>query len=410
MIAMRKTWKTFLVFVLFLGCIFLSYINVSNVKLNIQFGQADGNGNLCTCSENSSHRESLIHPPATRSIATSQGARVIIVAFGRSGSSFLGGIFNSHPDVFFIYEPINQLNKIVNRYSKDYLHGVEDVMHSFLNCNFKDDAFLQILSSHGSYRASSRPLVSPPFCQTSHEISSNFISISGQKWKLCNESISANALNKSCGKYKYRATKILLECLHPADLTWLVKISSLPINVLYLVRDPRAILHSRKRLGWVVPTKRFKEGLANGEVAAKVKKVCDAMELNLGAVLLEPKSIKLIRYEDMATNPEVTSRDLFSQLRIPLSSDVFRWVHNKTHGPAKLSALSLSRQANVSINSWREQIDHQFLQIIETRCARVMKYLGYIPTNGSKSMLGNLRRPLYLEKMRDLKETYQWPA
>ena len=403
---MRKTWKTFLILVLSLGCLFLFYINVLSVKLTL--GQTDRKSNLCTCAENSSHRESPIPPPTTGPMATSQGARVIIVAFGRSGSSFLSGIFNSHPDVFSIYEPINQLKKIVDQRSNNYLYQVGHVIHSFLNCSFKDDAFLKVLSSHGSYRASSRPLVSPPFCQTSHEIASNFIS--GPKWKLCNELISANALNKLCGKYKYSATKILLDCLHPADLTWLVKIPSFPVNLLYLVRDPRATLHSRYRLGWVVPRIRFKEGLVNGEVAARVKKVCDGIELNLGSVLLQPQSIKLIRYEDMVTNPEVTARDLFSQLRIPMSTDVFRWIYNKTHGPVKLSALSLSRRANVSINSWREKINHQFLQIIEARCARVMKYLGYIPTNGDQSMLVNLNRPLYLDKMGDLKKTYQWPT
>ena len=55
--------------------------------------------------ENISHCESLIHSPTT--IDTS--SQVLIVAFGRSGSSFLGGIFNSNPDIFFIFEPFESI-------------------------------------------------------------------------------------------------------------------------------------------------------------------------------------------------------------------------------------------------------------------------------------------------------------
>ena len=398
---LTKTRKIFLLVVLSLGCLYLLffYINVKHVKLIFQF--VHGNGNPPICAENISHCESLSHSPTT--IDTS--SQVLIVAFGRSGSSFLGGIFNSHPDIFFIFEPLHHLHKIVDRNSK-YLHQVGHVVHSFLNCNFKDDAFLKQLSSFRIWRTRNRPLVSPPFCQTTHEIATNFVP--SKHRKLCNRSISVNALNNMCSKYKYSAAKILLECLHPANITWLVNIASLPVNVLYLVRDPRAMFHSRNSLGWVVPRKHFKESLENGEVEARVKKVCDAMELNLGAVLLRPQTIKLIRYEEISRNPKMIARDLFSQFRIPMTNDVLRWIDDKTHQPAKISSFSLSRQADVTLHSWRKKIDHQFLQIIETRCARVMEYLGYIRTNGSRSMLNNLSRPLHLEKMRDLKETYQW--
>ena len=160
---LTKTRKIFLLVVLSLGCLYLLlfYINVKHVKLIFQF--VHGNGNPPICVENISHCESLIHSPTT--IDTS--SQVLMVAFGRSGSSFLGGIFNSHPDIFFIFEPLHHLHKIVDRNSK-YLHQVGHVVHSFLNCNFKDDAFLKQLSSFRIWRTRNRPLVSPPFCQTTH--------------------------------------------------------------------------------------------------------------------------------------------------------------------------------------------------------------------------------------------------
>ena len=391
----RKTLITFLLFLLTLEILLFFYIQTSNVKLN---------------SWSATLRYTF--SPTTKTTTNPQRTRVIIVAHGRSGSSFLAAVFNSHPDFFFIFEPLNIVQRLVDRLSKDYLYKAEHAVNSILNCNFTDDAFLQGLSRYSIHRASSRPLVSPPFCKTRYRRASDFLSRAN--WKLCgNGTILASVLNELCGKHRHIATKILLERIEPVDLTWLVDNNgSSSVNVLYLVRDPRAMLHSRSRMGWVVPNERFKQGLRNGEVDEEVRKVCDTMELNLGAVLLEPQNIKLIRYEELATNPEAIVRDLFSELRISTSTDVFQWIHNKTHvhGPVKISSLSLMRQANVSINGWRAKIDRQYLQIIETRCARVLKYLGYIPTQGSQGILHNLSRPLYLKKMRDLKETYQWLA
>ena len=367
----------------------------------------------------------------SRSASTS-GVRVIIAAHGRSGSSFFGGIFNAHPDFFFVYEPLNQLKRIVNRNSEDYMDSAEYVVNAILNCNFEDDGFLEIMSRAGFHRASCRPLVSPPFCNTTHEKAINFAT--NQNWKLCSGIISADALNKICHKHANVASKILLESIEPVDLSWVLYISGVysvppsppmiqpavrtskgpenkdkPVYVLYLVRDPRAMIYSRHRLGWVVPRERNEFAMESGEADDNIMKVCDMIELNLGAVLRHPRHIKLVRYEELATNPEEVIRDLFRELHISPSKEVFRWIYHKTHGPVNLSALSLSRNASVSINAWRKKIPHKLLEIIETRCARVMKYLGYLPSNGSQEMLRDLRTPLYLNKIRDLKERYQLP-
>ena len=395
----------------------LLYIGFYNVKLK-SYIQTCLNNQLCIRAENSSLRikpfelqdmsEEFRNASTLPTTKLMVNSRVVIVAHGRSGSSFLGGVFNSHPDFFFIYEPLNQLKKIVNSSSKEYLHQAKDVVNSILNCHFTDDAFLRVLSRQSIYRASSRPLVSPPFCKTWHNKASNFL-FRGN-WTLCNDNIPSSALNELCGKHKNIAAKILLECLEPADLTWLVEISNVfSVKVLYLVRDPRAMLYSRYKLGWVVPRNHFIHTLRNGTVSKEVQKVCNAMELNLGAVLLNPKNIKLIRFEELVTNPETIVRDLFSELDISMSTSVFQWIYEKTHGPVEKSALSLSRQANDSINAWRKRIEHQYLRIIETQCARVLKYLGYIPTHGSYEKLSDLNSPLYLKNMRDLRETYLWP-
>ena len=370
-----------------------------------------------------------------RSAQNTSGVRVIIAAHGRSGSSFLGGIFNAHPDFFFIYEPLHKLNLIVDPQSEDYIDHSVDAVNAILTCNFENDKYLESLSRPGYHRASSRSLVSPPFCKSTYEEAINFIE--NRKWKSCNGHIAAAVLNKICQKYPNIASKILLERLVPADLSWILYISdprsvqprvqpSLshvqpamrasddkikpPVYVLYIVRDPRAMIYSRIKLGWVYPRENAAFALESGEVDDNVRKVCDTIELNLGAVLRYPRRIKLVRYEELVTNPEGMVRGLFGEMHISPSKEVFRWIHNKTHGPVQLLAWSLSRNANVSINAWREKIPNKLLEIVEMRCDRVMRYLGYLPTNGSQKILRDLNTPLYLNKIRDLMESYEWPT
>ena len=359
----------------------------------------------------------------TRStLETRSGVRVIIAAYGRSGSSFFGGIFNAHPDFFFMYEPLYQLKNIVNRDTNEYIESVEYIVNAIFNCDFEDNRFLEIKSRADFHRASSRPLVSPPFCNTDYEKAINFIV--NHNWKLCNGKISANALNRIRHKHANIASKILLERIEPVDLSWFLSVSAvspssseiqsiMPVKqvyVLYLVRDPRAMLYSRHRLGWIVPRERNQFAFESGEVDENVKKFCDMIELNLWAVLRHPSRIKLVRYEELVTNPEEVVRHLFKELHISPSKEVFRWIYSKTHGPVDLSANSLSRNANSSINYWRKKIPSKLLEITEKRCARVMKYLGYLSSNGSQEVLNDLRTPLHLNKIRDLKENYRFPA
>ncbi|XP_028391291.1 carbohydrate sulfotransferase 5-like [Dendronephthya gigantea] len=369
----------------------------------------------------------------TTEFKTTSGVRVIIVAHGRSGSSFFGGIFNSHPDFFFVYEPLRQLKNIVDQSSDSYLENVDYVVNAVLNCQFKDDMFLKSQSRKFLWRAASRSLVSPPFCKTTYDEATNFVA--NRNWSLCNEGISAEVLNNICRKHVNVASKILLERIEPADLSWLLSVSSLNITsvlsssmglqptvqvpripwngrvyVLYLVRDPRAMIYSRYHLGWVAPRDRREFALESGEADEVVKNLCNTIELSLGEVLLNPDRIKLVRYEELATDPEGLVRHLFRELHISPSKEVFKWIRSKTSEPVKRALVSLSRNATLAINSWRKKIPKQLLKIVETRCSRIMKYLGYIPTNGSESILGDMTKPLYLNKIRDLKENYKWPS
>ena len=62
---------------------------------------------------------------------------VLILAHRRSGSSFLGQIFNSHPEVFYIYEPLIAFQLTTMWDSKLYQRSTMRLLQDIFNCRFK---------------------------------------------------------------------------------------------------------------------------------------------------------------------------------------------------------------------------------------------------------------------------------
>ena len=61
---------------------------------------------------------------------------IIIVAHGRSGSTITGDMFNHHPSVFYLYEPLQTVQRISRRKNLTYGTLMTDVLTNILRCNF----------------------------------------------------------------------------------------------------------------------------------------------------------------------------------------------------------------------------------------------------------------------------------
>ena len=328
-----------------------------------------------------------------------QRSHVIILARARTGSSFLGGIFNAHPDVFFIYEPLLPLWKSWNRSSYSFSSKTKEVVHSFFNCNFTDGSYLKNMSKFTMGRALSRPLVSSPFCNVDYPKAVNFIE--NLKWQLCVKNIRAHALSNMCRNKKHLVTKILDSRLGK-NISWIFHIKStgsLPVRIIYLVRDPRAMFFSQYKLGWIAPFGQRRNSLKNGLADKKVKKICNSIKSRLDFTKFTDGML-LLRYEDLVTNPKVIVEQLFRSLDLSPSEDVMRWLKRKNHKRNPRRPFSLFRELKTATNSWQKDIPAKLVQIVETQCKDVMDYLGYLRTNDSLSLLRNFNKPLFSKQWR----------
>ena len=98
--------------------------------------------------------------------------RVLIMTHHRSGSSFTGELFNQHPDVFYMYEPLKIVNGGCSGTTKDLRR---ELLRNFMNCNFPNlrQMFPNIHKGHEHYtdvrgnfvfRYKIARLCKPPFC------------------------------------------------------------------------------------------------------------------------------------------------------------------------------------------------------------------------------------------------------
>ena len=103
-----------------------------------------------------------------------------------------------------------------------------------------------------------------------------------------------------------------------------------PLNVIFLVRDPRAIMASRKSPDFKFCRKNSK--------CSDVRVLCSYMRENIASFkhLMEISHVSLemhfLRFEDLtAIDPIGKSRQLFEQLSLPFTVETEKWIKEHTY-------------------------------------------------------------------------------
>ena len=84
---------------------------------------------------------------------------------------------------------------------------------------------------------------------------------------------------------------------------------------IFLIRDPRALMNSRLRISRV----QYHETNRGKEIAEKVQAHCEKMSQNLDIIsnneFLKKRTI-IVRYEDIALDPQLFARKMYTQFNI----------------------------------------------------------------------------------------------
>ena len=312
-------------------------------------------------------RETTVKSPSdtTKPNEPLKTTQVLLMTSYRSGSTFLGQIFNQHPDVFYFFEPLVALDERDNigekkphRILKTPLEHAEqdctdikpklELIHRLLSCNLPQwtwatktvfgnglmdydgpssltkfvtnpDNKYQPRTIKGScagtgfcFRQKTLKLCKPPFCN-----------ISGtEHWKhehLCNKNCPGVNVEKSsemCENSKSTVAKIIRFC-DGRKLAPLVKYDVSQPNlylpnlfVVFQVRDPRGIYFSR-----------LVRGLQQRHIGQTPEVVMASMQVTCGGLTDNFKAFKMfgssksiiVRYEDLAFYPSEYAKKLHAK-------------------------------------------------------------------------------------------------
>ncbi|XP_048855256.1 carbohydrate sulfotransferase 7 isoform X2 [Brienomyrus brachyistius] len=330
---------------------------------------------------------------------------IYLHATWRTGSSFLGELFNQHPEVFYLYEPMWSMWQALYPGDAASLQGaVRDMMNSLFRCDF---SVLKLYAGTKNISTSTifgwktnKVICSEPLCSAykKHEVGL----VRGDVCEKC-KAKDITYLEKECKKYPV----VVIKDVRVLDLGVLIPLMrdpSLNLQIIQLFRDPRAVHNSRlksklalvkesiqvlrskkqsdkyKRL--LMPSSRANR--AENYVANAMELICDNwlndMLLLLSAPQWVQKNYMQIRYEDLVLRPVQELEKLYRFSNLTSSPAIDKFVLNMTHGEGYSSDkpfLISSRDAKEAIFAWRERLNVQQVNQVEAYCSEVMRRLGY---------------------------------
>ena len=337
---------------------------------------------------NYDYSTTTLMPPLTRKRQV-----LLIVAHGRSGSTFLADIFDKHPRVFYVFEPLHGIKGLK---AKDYDEFATSFLVHIFQCDFSVGNSTWNIGRF--YRFKSRALSSPPFCKYKQE---------DPRWSryYCLP-VKQKDLEQSCRQHDTTVYKLLLERIPGKSIEKLFEVcevAGIECKVIHLIRDIRPLVMSSQKVVF------FKEidSLERPSMRQFVYSRCEMTEMNLNLVKeFDPslrRHVTLVRFEDLAVEPLKVLDYLYEFAGLEVLENITNWVVKITQPSLKdlkaegRRAVSVIRNSLEVLNKWRLAADICYVHVIERYCRDVMKLMGYIATEGSVEKLRNLEIPLFTE-------------
>ena len=314
---------------------------------------------------------------------------VLILGQGRSGSSFLGEIFNQHPEVMYLYEPLHAY-KIFSMTgifpSENYGVNALQVLFDIFNCHFSSlqdyltfISFPELSSPH--FRTSSKIFSSPPFCKH-HMMPHMYDNESPARFREICPQLHFKKVSAACMTKKSIVVKDLVHRMPFENSSSLERLIELQptLHLVYLVRDPRAVITSMKKMGWIGDGPEAKYEDVSSAAIHLCKQTLDMLwGIDRWSARFGTR-VQLVRYEDLASDAVQKSEELFKNIGMSFPSDVRNWIklNTNSHQKSELDPYRVDRRnATLSLHAWRLSISNDDLVEVQDKCLSVMSIMRY---------------------------------
>ncbi|KAM4696174.1 carbohydrate sulfotransferase 5-like [Rhinophrynus dorsalis] len=335
-------------------------------------------------SQKTQHQEKRVH--------------ILIVSSWRSGSSFLGQIFNHHPNVFYLFEPARTVWVKFPGESADVLHyPVRDLLSSLFSCDVSPlHSYLPRGGRHISdlpFWSESWALCSPPACTALDPYD-------GYDRPTCFRRcgyVPLEKMSEACKAHSH----VVLKVVRVLDLSTLLPLFQNPnfdLRVIHLVRDPRAVAASRNNFNLLrnedlivsrgTATKdKKKSGPKLTQVMAKICKAQVAISefAKLAEISLHGRYM-MIRHEDLAREPVYNAQKVYSFAGLRMTEELEKWVYNVTHQwtGRQPGFMNFAAKSQEIVQKWRKNLNHTTVVEIQEECQEAMEVFGYLPVKSLK--------------------------
>ncbi|KAH9492610.1 hypothetical protein Btru_024053 [Bulinus truncatus] len=316
--------------------------------------------------------------------------QIILVTYGRSGSSLTTDIIHQSAQVYTYFEPLHDLaksfqsqqEKYKNKNHKylpllsipDYMSRAQSIVVKLMTCDYQQLP----------------PLASTTIHMKLYDSAEMYACIKRTK----KTSLQVRCLQegqKKCLQKKIHFLKLIRFTTESVGQL----MSSYPcLKMLYLIRDPRGTFFSKKRA--------FNNMSSNTTFEADrfCRRVAKDLEHALKLREKYPDRVGVVRYEDIADLPQASYKRMFEFLELNFTESIAEYIHNKTQtGVKDKGGIYSTSKGNSSVASyaWRSKINYEDATAFDEHCRDVYYRLGYLPVN-SKKELKEKRKPLRFHK------------
>ncbi|XP_069489051.1 carbohydrate sulfotransferase 5-like [Ambystoma mexicanum] len=310
---------------------------------------------------------------------------VLILTSWRSGSSFVGQLFNQNPHIFYLIEPMWHVWASMPHEAFGHLHmPVRDLLRSIFSCdmsNFKPYMKRYKYITDLFMWHDSRALCSQPACSAYNR--SDIID-RRTCFQKCGK-IPFKELEDTCKTYSHVVVKSVrlldLEVLYP-----LLNDPLLNIKIIHLVRDPRGVLLSRENFeglnrddGTITRTQNKAV-----DVFKVMQEICAAQVRIYKTSIQDPPSFLkdryvMVLYEDLVMDPVGHIKDWYSYVGLQMSPKLESFIYNITHGetPKDRRFLPLTGDSVKIAQHWRQQLNFSKVVRLQGICKQEMELFGY---------------------------------
>jgi len=280
-----------------------------------------------------------------------QPIRAMIATTWRSGSTFLGDILLSHPATFYHYEPLINYKIHQVRDGTPLAPKAIKALENLFKCDYSDlGSYLTYAQAHAETLSHNERLWSHCY---------------GSSRKHC---YNPEFLSQFCSLFPFQSLKTVRLRL---NLTrQIIEDTNLNVQVLYLVRDPRGTLQSRKHRVWCPgePDCDQPENLCSD----LVKDYYAAQEL----MKQHPKRIRVIRYEDFCLDIKTNAASLLEFFSFKMHMRVAKFINSHTH--ENIGGVSSTfRDSKNAPYHWRNELSFAEVQDIQEKCSEALNLWGY---------------------------------